>query len=124
MIREYNDAKDRLAVDELVIRLQKHFANIDTTDESLPFKDIESAHKYMTKMIDDSDKMKGVVFVAVDEIKGVVGFVQGVIVDHKYGDDIVFDTTHDERRDGWIGLLYVDESHRGKGIGKALMDKI
>lgn len=124
MIRKYDLTKDRPAVDELMVRLQEHFANIDKTKESLPFKDIESANKYMTKMIDDSDSMGGVVLVAEDENEDVIGFVQGVIIDHKHGDDIVFDTTHNERRDGWIGLLYVNENQRGKGIGKALMDSI
>jgi ribosomal protein S18 acetylase RimI-like enzyme len=117
------EERDRANVDSLMNKLQKHFADIDTTRESLEFNNSEDAHKYMQKMIDDSSSMSGAIFVA-EENNEIVGFVQGVIVEHKHGNDAMFDTTHKERKDGWIGLLYVNESQRGKGLGRALMDRM
>lgn len=122
MIRRF-DSQDRESVDRLMIKLQEHFARVDTSNESLPFKDLSSAHDYMQRMLDDSDSMSGVVYVA-EEIGNIVGFVQGVVVNHRLGDDIVFDTTHLLRKDGWIGLLFVEPEQRGRGIGRQLMDKI
>ena len=122
MIRRFN-SQDRDSVDRLMVRLQEHFAKVDTSNESLPFKDLDSAHDYMQRMLNDSDSMGGVAYVA-EEAGRIVGFVQGVIVSHHLGDDIVFDTTHLPRKDGWIGLLFVGPEQRGRGIGRQLMDKI
>lgn len=106
-----------------MVELQEHFAKVDTLEESLPFKDRKSAHDYMQKMIDDSESMDGVIYVA-EEAGSVVGFVQGVVINHSPGDNVVFDTTHIPRKDGWIGLLFVEPGHRGMGVGQKLMDKI
>ena len=122
MIREFNP-QDRKAIDRLMVKLQKHFAEVDMTKESLPFKDQKVAHDYMQRMIDDSGSMNGVIYVA-EEANSIIGFIQGVVINHRPGDDVVFDATHIPRRDGWIGLLFVEPSHRAKGIGQKLMDKI
>lgn len=122
MIRKLKP-EDRETLDELMIKLQMHFAEVDTLGESLPFKNLEDGHSYMQRMINDSDSMDGVVYVA-EEMDKIVGFVQGVIVDHQPGGDIIFDTTHAPRKDGWIGLLFVEPEQRGKGIGRLLMDEI
>lgn len=122
MIREFN-SQDRSAVNRLMVKLQEHFAEVDTLEESLPFKDQKSAYDYMQRMIDDSKSMSGVIYVA-EEAGNIIGFVQGVVVNHRSGDDIVFDTTHTPRKDGWIGLLFVESGHRGRGIGQELIDKI
>ena len=122
MIREFNP-QDRKTIDRLMVELQEHFAKVDTLEESLPFKDQKRAHDYMQKMIDDSESMDGVIYVA-EEAGSVVGFVQGVVINHSPGDNVVFDTTHIPRKDGWIGLLFVEPGHRGMGVGQKLMDKI
>lgn len=120
MIRTFNP-KDRGSLDMLMLKLQKHFTDVDTLAESLPFKDIKSAHSYMQQMIDDVDSMGGVIYVA-DESDGVIGFAQGVIINHAPGDNAVFYTTHGARKDGWIGLIFVEPEHRGGGIGRSLID--
>jgi acetyltransferase (fragment) len=77
----------------------------------------------MQRMIDDSEDMDGAMYVA-EENGQVVGFIQGVIIDHQPGQDAVFDAVHIPRKDGWIGLLYVEPEQRGSGIGRALLDEM
>ena len=116
-------SKDRAAIDELAIKLHAHFAQVDDTAESLPFASSRDARDYMQRMIDDSENMNGAMYVA-EENGEVVGFVQGVIIDHQPGQDAVFDAVHEPRKDGWIGLLYVEPEQRGSGIGRALLDEM
>ena len=111
------------AIDELAIKLHAHFAQVDDTAESLPFASSRDAHGYMQRMIDDSENMNGAMYVA-EENGEVVGFIQGVIINHQPGQDVVFDAVHEPRKDGWIGLLYVEPEQRGSGIGRALMDEM
>ena len=63
MIREM-DVKDRDNVDKMQFELQKYFSEIDRTYESLPYKDMDDAHRYMQKMLDDVKNMNGKVFVS------------------------------------------------------------
>lgn len=115
--------KDRAAIDKLAIKLHAHFAQVDNTAESLPFANLRDVHGYMQRMIDDSEDMDGAIYVA-EENGQVVGFIQGVIIDHQPGQDAVFDAVHAPRKDGWIGLLYVEPGQRGSGIGRTLMDEM
>ena len=115
--------KDHTAIDELAIKLHAHFAQVDDTAESLSFANLRDAHGYMQRMIDDSEDMDGAMYVAEDNGQ-VVGFIQGVIIDRQSGQDAVFDTVHAPRKDGWIGLLYVEPEQRGSGIGRALLDEM
>lgn len=94
--------KDRAAIDKLAIKLHAHFAQVDDTAESLPFASPQDAHGYMQRMISDSENMNGAIYVA-EENGEVVGFIQGVIIDHQPGQDAVFDAVHAPRKDGWIG---------------------
>ena len=115
--------KDRAVIDELVIKLHAYFAQVDDMAKSLPFANLRDAHDYMQRMIDDSEDMDGAIYVA-EENGDVVGFIQGVIIDHQPGQDAVFDAVHAPRKDGWIGLLYVEPEQRGSGIGRALLDEM
>ena len=115
--------KDRTAIDKLTIKLHAHFAQVDDTAESLPFTSSRDAQDYMQQMINDSENMDGAMYVA-EENGQVIGFIQGVIIDHQPGQDVVFDAVHAPRKDGWIGLLYVEPEQRGSGIGRALMDEM
>ncbi len=122
MIREMKD-EDRKSVDEMQFELQKYFSKIDQTHESLPYKGLDDTHQYMQQMIDDVVKMNGKVFVA-EEDSMIVGFIQGVIIEHKEGEDKIYDLFHNPSKEGWIGLLFVLPEYRHRGIGKELMQKM
>lgn len=120
MIREFCDT-DRTSLDEMQFELQKYFSEIDATRESLSYKDFGGAHRYMQKMIDDVTQMNGRIYVA-EENDSVVGFIQGVIIEHKPGDDEFYDLSHNPSKEGWIGLLFVKPEYRGTGISQQLLD--
>ncbi len=122
MVREM-DIKDREDIDRMQFELQKYFSEIDRTHESLLYKDMDDAHRYMQKMLDDVKNMNGKVFVS-EEDGQVVGFIQGVIIVHKKGDDEIYDLSHKPSKDGWIGLLFVKPEFRGSGVGRELLDKM
>ena len=117
------DIKDREDIDRMQFELQKYFSEIDRTHESLPYKDMDDAHRYMQKMLDDVKNMNGKVFVS-EEDGQVVGFIQGVIIEHRKGDDEIYDLSHKPSKDGWIGLLFVKPEFRGSGVGRELLDKM
>ena len=58
MIREMN-INDRKNIDKMQFDLQKYFSEIDQTHESQSYKDIDDAHRYMQKMMDDVNNMDG-----------------------------------------------------------------
>ena len=122
MIREVC-ADDREALDEMQFELQKYFSEIDQTRESLAYENIDAAHQYMQKMLDDAKNMSGKVFVAEEEERKV-GFIQGVIIEHKKGGDKIHDLSHRPSKEGWIGLFYVSPEYRSKGIGQKLLDEM
>lgn len=122
MIREAN-LDDRSSLDQMQMELQQYFAEVDTTHESLAYQNLAAAHKYMQRMLDDVENMQGKIFVAEKNDK-VIGFIQGVIIEHNKGDDEIYDLSHLPGKEGWIGLLYVKPEYRGQKIGQKLIDKI
>ena len=122
MVREMGII-DREDIDRMQFELQKYFSEIDRTHESLPYKDMDDAHRYMQKMLDDVKNMNGKVFVS-EEDGQVVGFIQSVIIEHRKGDDEIYDLSHKPSKDGWIGLLFVKPEFRGSGVGRELLDKM
>ena len=122
MIREMI-SEDRNEIDEMQFELQKFFSELDQTRESLSYQSIDDAHCYMQKMIDDTKSMNGKVFVA-EKNNVVVGFIQGVIIEHEKGEDKIYDLSHNPSKEGWIGLLYVKPDYRGSGIGQELLGKM
>ena len=122
MVREMG-VKDREDIDRMQFELQKYFSEIDRTHESLPYKDMDDAHRYIQKMLYDVKNMNGKVFVS-EEDGQVVGFIQGVIIEHRKGDDEIYDLSHKPSKDGWIGLLFVKPEFRGSGVGQELLDKM
>ena len=122
VIREA-DATDRPSLDQMQMELQQYFAEIDSTHESLAYQNLAAAHQYMQKMLDDVDNMQGKILVAEKDGE-IIGFVQGVIIEHNKGDDKIYDLSHLPGKEGWIGLLYVKPEYRGHKIGQKLLDKI
>jgi hypothetical protein len=123
MIREM-DINDRKDIDEMQFDLQKYFSEIDQTRESQPYKNINDAHYYMQKMMDDAKNMDGKIFVAEEEDGRLTGFIQGVIIEHRKGEDDFYDLTHKSSKEGWVGLLFVKPEYRGRNIGQNLLSEI
>ena len=122
MIREMK-ATDLNDIVEMQFELQEYFSEIDRTHDSLPYKSIEDARQYMQKMIDDANNMDGKIFVA-EEKDQIIGFIQGVIIEHEKGADVFYDLTHKPSKEGWVGLLFVKPEYRGSGIGQQLLDEM
>ena len=112
---KYNDA--------LVVMLddfQNYMAFCDPSGRVKPFSNKEHVVKYVDKMINDSKNMNGFIFLAIAK-NTPVGFVQGVIFDHKK--DGIHKLVSKPGSQGWIGELYVDSLFRDQGIGKLLFKK-
>jgi len=122
VIREFKNS-DRRAIDEMQFDLQKYFSEIDQTHESLSYRNLDDAHQYMQKMLDDVAKMDGKIFVSEEDGK-IVGFIQGVIIDHKKGEDEIYDLAHSPSKEGWVGLLFVRPEYRHNGIGQKLLQRM
>lgn len=121
-IREFKDG-GRERLDAMQFALQKYFSEVDSTGETRAYESIEAAHQYMEKMLDDARKMNGKLFVAGVDSE-IVGFAQGVIIEHKEGEDEIYDLTHAATKEGWIGLLFVEPEFRGRGIGRKLLGEM
>lgn len=98
---------------QLLVKLQKFFTEVD--DEYRNLVDFD-AEKYLDQIISDVREKDGQIYVAIRDDEPV-GFVQGVILDE-------YDLQRTLRREGWIGLLFVDENFRGLGAGEILLTKI
>ena len=122
MIREMK-ATDLNDIIKMQFELQEYFSEIDRTRDSLPYKSIEDARQYMQKMIDDANNMDGKIFVA-EEKDQIIGFIQGVIIEHRKGEDDFYDLTHKSSKEGWVGLLFVKPEYRGRNIGQNLLSEI
>jgi len=85
-----------------------------------PFSKKEHVFQYVDKMINDSKNMNGFIFLAIAK-NTPVGFVQGVIFDHKK--DGIHKLVSKPGSQGWIGELYVDSLFRNQSIGKLLFKK-
>ncbi len=119
-IREYS-SNDYEQVVEFMLALQSYFAELDSTGGIKVFASERDARVYVDKALKDVHEMDGVIFVG-EENGNVVGFIQGVIITHDQ--DVMHNLTHYRGSQGWIGLFFTDPEFRGRGIGKALLDKM
>jgi ribosomal protein S18 acetylase RimI-like enzyme len=123
MITIYDDLKHSNEVKSLLIDFQKYLHSIDTTNEIKELKNEEDAKRYLTKMSSDCKEMNGKMLVSIENEK-IVGFIQGVVITKDDPEDIMYATTHDASKQGWIGVLYITPEMRGKGLGTELIDSI
>lgn len=119
-IRPYRDS-DFPSVAQMTNQLQSYFVSLDSHAEKKLFAKNEDTESYVRQALKDVCEMNGAVFVAAEKRK-IVGFIQGVIVRHD--NDVMHSLTHHPETEGWIGLFFTDPDQRGKGVGKALLNKM
>lgn len=89
---------------------------------NIPFKSDEDCRKYADQLIEDYRTMNGKLLIAIDEDGDITGFIQGIIDEHK--GDVLHHLAHKPQPNGAIGVLYVKEKYRSRGIGRLLMETI
>lgn len=85
-------------------------------DASLPPAAPQGARRYARRLVDRLDDPMSRVFVAEDS-GSVVGYVLGVVVD-------LAPEMFAQEPSGFLADIYVAESHRRRGIGRALVDSL
>jgi len=119
-IRNYN-SKDIETLTKLIFKFKNEESAYDKEPNITGLKDFGAAENYLDKLIKDVEEKEGYFFVA--EIEGeIVGFVMGII--ERYKDLSVLVTLEMSEQDiGWVGVLYVIDNYRGKGLGRELLAK-
>ena len=105
--------KDYPALKQMLTKLQDFFLSIN--DEYRKFSDA-TAEEYLDKIVDDTKKMNGRIILALKNERAI-GFTQGVIIEKN-------DLQYHPCREGWVGLLYVEDEFRNQDVGRTLMDKM
>lgn len=106
-------AEDSPALRQMLSKLQNTFTELD--EEYRNF-DSTTAQNYLDDITNDTNKMNGEIFLAFKDGEAI-GFIQGVIIEKN-------STQYHPCREGWIGLLFVEEKYRSQNIGKTLMNKM
>ncbi len=82
------------------------------------FKTNEDAANYLKQALNDVGKMNGF-FLVAERGNKIIGFIYGVVV--KNENDIFHNLTHIFGKEGWIGIVFVDEKNRKIELGKKLV---
>lgn len=120
IIRPYSH-NDFSEISGLMNELQDYFVEIDSSNEKKKFESSNEASEYTRQAISDAQKLDGAFFVAVMN-EEIVGFIQGVILNHEK--EVLHTLTHHSAKEGWIGLFFVNELARAKGVGKKLLNSM
>lgn len=116
-IRLYQSA-DRQALENIMIELQRHIAELDPHKRNRMPEDFD-AIAYVDQLIGHVERDHGLIFIACDDHE-VGGFIAGSIPDE--GPDDLLD--HYPAKEGKIIELVVSQEHRGQGTGHTLMEKM
>ena len=114
MIVDYSEEYSE-QVKDLLVELQKYISNIDI--EGYNIVGNQYREKYFKEMLKNVDETTGKIFLYKENEK-IIGLVAGIINNDKI---TTFD--FDVPKRGRITELVVDKNYRGKGIGKALLQK-
>lgn len=117
MIRLYT-ANDHSALLQLMLQLQSYLAPLDSLHRVRDTSDFDAA-AYIEHLLSMVQHDRGSLFVA-DEHGTVIGFMAGSI----HTADSVDLLDHYPAKEGTIHELVVSETHREKGIGRQLMEKL
>lgn len=115
MIIQYNKRYEE-DVKNLLVELQSHLVDLDKEEYLIVTKN--SGEIYLEHLLFDVNKYKGKIFL-YKEKEQIVGLVCGVVNNEE---EATFETIVPKR--GRITELVVSKKHRGKGIGKKLLNKM
>ena len=116
-IRAYVNA-DFKSVVNLLFDFQLWVGSIGKESGNRSFKSKEESQQYLKQALRDVEEMNGF-FLVAEESGGLVGFVYGVVLSHE--NDVLYSLTHAVEKEGWVGILFVDENNRKQGVGQKLM---
>ena len=102
---------DRQKIVELRLKLQEHIEKSNPYTWKITDEGRVDLHRSVNEYLDNPD---AIAFVYCDD-GAVIGFIDGIIRRR---------TTYLPPVVGHIGTIFVDESHRRKGIGKKLVKKM
>lgn len=115
-IIEYNKEYDE-QIKDLLVQLQEYLVKIDNWNTQVLYKDYKE--KYFRMDMDKVEKQEGKIYLA-EEDKIIYGLIIGVVEPNDEIDQI----TNNCAKTGSVLELIVSKNSRGKGIGKALLNKI
>ena len=113
MIREYEE-RDEKVVKTFLVELQDYLIEYD--DQKLLKRFEEDGTQYLENLLSNIQKGNGKILIYEDE-GTPIGFVAGYIEEVDKVDQLMSNI----QKPGYVAELFVQESSRGKGFGKALM---
>lgn len=115
-IIEYNKEYDE-QIKDLLVQLQEYLVKIDDWNTQILYEDYKE--KYFRIDMDKVEKQEGKIYLAKED-KIIYGLIIGVVEQSDEIDKI----TNDCAKVGSVLELIVSKNSRGKGIGRALLNKI
>lgn len=116
-IRAYAPA-DRDVLLQLMTELQEHLSTMDPLKRIRSIENFDAA-QYIDHLLEKVRHDKGKIFVA-EEQDILLGFIAGTIPNEDPDDAL----DHYPAKEGNIIELVVSQKHRGRGAGRALMEKM
>lgn len=117
LIRQYK-ASDLNILEEFMNNLQDYTVKVDQLKRN---KRAENYGEYFAQeTIKEVEENNGIIYIAEYGEKAV-GFIAGILHDQTKENKL---SVTDLRKEGRITELYVEESKRGQGVGKMLMEKL
>lgn len=110
--------RDRDALVQLMIELQDHIASVDPLKRLRTPQDFD-AEKYVDHLLVQMKNENGIILIA-EEREEPIGFVAGSVPSALDDDNL----DHYPAKEGKVNELVVSEKHRGKNVGRALMEEL
>ncbi len=119
-IREYRP-QDFPNVVDLINQFQDFMVTLDVLGDKKSFSSKTDAERYVEQALKDVKEMNGAFFVA-EKNDSIIGFVYGVIITNDQ--DVLHTLTHNNAKEGWVGIVMVDVAYQKQGLGTLLLQQI